>query len=154
MGVSKQLQVGNFSLHPPGHVPVDQFLPRNNLQGDFLARNLVYRELNLAKRALAEGPDDFVLTQASLWFSVFVAGILTGVRVLARVVVTVGSVVRAVRVGGGLRVLLLLLLLFLLLLGGWGRNTVWMVGTLLAAVSRNGELALCVRLRHGEEVSG
>lgn len=64
---------------------------------------------------------------------------------------TVGSVVRAVRVGGGLRVLLLL---FLLLLGGWGRNTVWMVGTLLAAVSRNGELALCVRLRHGEEVSG
>lgn len=184
VGVPKQLQISNFPLDPPSHVPVDQFLPRNDLQGDLLTRNLVDGELDLAERALTEGFYDGVLPHASLWISSFWASILTRVRVLT---VAVGMV-RTVGVGRGLgvlgRVLLLLCVLLLwrlwllllvivavivvvvvvvvvvvmvvvvVLLGGWWRSTVRIVGAVLTTVCRNGEFAFGVGLRHDDKSIG
>lgn len=58
--VSEELQVLDFPLDPAGHVPADELLPRNDLQGNLLVRHAVHGQLDLAKGALAEGLDDVV----------------------------------------------------------------------------------------------
>lgn len=157
VGVSEQLQVSNFPLDPAGHVPVDQFPPRNDLQGDLLAGDLVHGELDLAERALTERLDNGVLPHASLRVPSLEADILTRVWILAEGVVDVGMVGGGLGVLGVLGLLWLWLLLLvvlglglgLLLLRGGRRNPVRIVGAVLATVSRNGELDLRVGLRHG-----
>lgn len=99
-------------------------------------------KLNLAERALTKRLDDVILPQASFGVPGFETAILTRIWVLA-VVVMVAVVMRAVRLGGrGLRVLLLLV---------GGRRSTVRIGTLLATISWNGELALGVGLWHGGE---
>lgn len=138
----------------------------------------MYGELDLAEGALTEGFYDGVLPHASLWISSFWTSILARVRVLTGVMVAVG-VVRTVRVGGGLGVLgrvllwglwlwlllvvvvvgggvavvavvVLVLVVVVVLLGGWRGSAVRIVRAVLTTVSRNGELALGVGLRHGD----
>lgn len=58
--VSEQLQVLNLPLHPARHISTDQLLPRNNLQGDLLIGDPVDSQLDFAKGALAQRPDDLV----------------------------------------------------------------------------------------------
>ena len=66
MGMSQQLQVLDLSFHPTRHVPRDELLSGNNLQGNLLVRDPVSRQLDLPKTALPKRADDMVGPDALL----------------------------------------------------------------------------------------
>ena len=64
--MSQELKILNLTLDTAGHVAADEFLPRNDLQGNLLASPVMNGQLNLAKRPLPQRLDDLVGANALL----------------------------------------------------------------------------------------
>lgn len=64
MRVAEELEIFDLSLHSASHVPADELLAGDDLEGNLLVCAAVNGELHLAEGALAEGPEDVVLADA------------------------------------------------------------------------------------------
>lgn len=60
MRVPQQLEILNLSLDSAGHVPADELLSGDDLEGHLLAGAIVDGQANLAEGSLAQRADDFV----------------------------------------------------------------------------------------------
>jgi hypothetical protein len=53
MRMSQELKIADFSFDSSSHISGDQLLAVDDLQGDLLPANVVYSELNFAKRTFS-----------------------------------------------------------------------------------------------------
>lgn len=79
MRVPQQLKILNLALDSAGHVPADELLPGDDLEGDLLAGAIVDGQANLAEGSLAQRADDFVGADALLRPGLFLLRRIRGV---------------------------------------------------------------------------
>ena len=74
MRMAQQLQILNLTLDPACHISGDEPLAVDDLEGDFLAADLVGGQLDLAEGALAQGADNGILAETLVRLCVLALG--------------------------------------------------------------------------------
>lgn len=79
MRVPQQLEILNLALDSAGHVPTDELLSGDDLEGDLLAGAIMDGQANFAEGSLAQRAEDFVGADTLLRPGLFLLRLIRGV---------------------------------------------------------------------------